>query len=388
MKRIVLAFVLCASAASAALADETSEVYLMIYKQAVGISQKYSAVLNIVGLGDKETAQSLGYALEDLLRDQETYSSRADQEFYGRTVRLVAQALGDYKYSAAAPFLWDVAKQVPYPLARAEALISLGKIRALDYAERIALLLRDLNLKPTADRDEGEKIAYGAILALDRLKDVRGFSPVFFAAEGWYSQRVRLQAARSLPNIAADPTDPILQIIKDESAARKARALRAESDSSAPPERKVLAAVAALAKGHTDVPNDKNESKDLADLRKLALRMLVAQKAKADEAVDGLVASYEGGFDDEERLLALAAMGASGSDTAAGALKSIILKLDEEQRSGVTSESRNRMAKAAIENAGLTKNKAVKSALISVVSNDKWSGGIILAAQTAIKAIP
>jgi hypothetical protein len=388
MKRILLAFVLCASAASAAVADETSEVYLMIYKQAVGISQKYSAVLNIVGLGDKETAESLGYALEDLLRDQETYSSRADQEFYGRTVRLVAQALGDYKYAAAAPFLWDVAKQVPYPLARAEALISLGKIRALDYAERIALLLRDLNLKPTADRDEGEKIAYGAILALDRLKDVRGFSPVFFAAEGWYSQRVRLQAARSLPNIAPDPTDPILQIIKDESAARKARALRAESDSSAPSDRKVATAVAALAKGHTDVPTDKNESKDLADLRKLALRMLVAQKAKADEAVDGFVASYEKGFDDEERLLALAAMGASGSDAAAGALKSIILKLDEEQRSGVTSESRNRMAKAAIENAGLTKNKAVKSALVSVVSNDKWSGGIILAAQNAIKAIP
>jgi hypothetical protein len=387
MKRILLAFVLCASAASAALADETSEVYLMIYKQAAGIQQKYSAVLNIVGLNDKETASALGYALQELLMDQETYS-RGDQELYGRTVRMVAQALGDYKYAEAAPFLWDVVRQVRYPLARAEALASLGKIRALDYAERISLLLRDLNLKPTADRDEGEKIAYGAILALDRLKDVRGFSPVFFAAEGWYSQRVRLQASRSLPNIAADPTDPILQIIKDESAARKARALRAESESSAPPDRKVQAAVAALAKGHTDVPADKNESKDLSDLRKLALRMLVAQKAKADEAVDGCVASYEKGFDDEERLLALAAMGASGSDAAAGALKAIILRLDEEQRSGVTSESRNRMAKAAIENAGLTKNKAVKAALVSVVSNDKWSGGIILAAQNAIKAIP
>jgi hypothetical protein len=387
MKRILLALVLCASAASAALADETSEVYLMIYKQAVGISQKYSAVVNIVGLNDKETASSLGYALEELLMDQESYL-RGDQEVYGRTVRLVAQALGDYKYAPAAPFLWDVVKQVPYPLARAEALISLGKIRALDYAERVALMLRDLNLKPTADRDEGEKLAFGAILALDRFKDVRGFSPVFFAAEGWYSQRVRQQAARSLPNIAADPTDPILQIIKDESAARKFRALRAEADSSAPADRKVVAAVAAIAKGHGDVPRDKAEAKDLSDLRKLALRMLVALKAKSDDAVDSCVASYEKGFDDEERLLGLAALGASGTDAAATALKSIILKLDEEQRSGVTSETRNRMAKAAIENAGLTKNKAVKPALASVVANDKWSGGIILSAQTAIKAIP
>jgi hypothetical protein len=387
MKRILLAFVLCASAASAAIADETAEVYLMIYKQASGISQKYSAVLNIVGLNDKETAGALGYALEELLMDQSSYP-RGELELYGRTVRLVVQALGDYKYSASAPFLWDVVNQVPYPPARAEALVSLGKIRALDYAERIALLLGDLNLKPTADRDEGEKLAYGAILALDRLKDVGGFSPVFFAAEGWYSQRVRQQASRSLPGIAADPTDPILQIIKDETAARKVRALRAESDSKAPADRKALAAVAAIAKGHGDAPRDKNEAKDLSDLRKLALRMLVAQKAKADDAVDGCVASYEKGFDDEERLLALAALGASGSDAAASALKAIILKLDEEQRSGVNSEARNRMAKAAIENAGLTKNKAVRPALVSVASNDKWSGGIILAAQNAIKAIP
>jgi hypothetical protein len=141
-------------------------------------------------------------------------------------------------------------------------------------------------------------------------------------------------------------------------------------------------------KGHSDAPRDKNEAKDLADLRKLALRILVAQKAKADDAVDGCIASYDKGYDDEERLLGLAALGASGSDAAAAALRAVILRLDEEQRSGITSETRNRMAKAAIENAGLTKNKAVKSALASVVANDKWSGGIILAAQAAIKAIP
>jgi hypothetical protein len=46
------------------------------------------------------------------------------------------------------------------------------------------------------------------------------------------------------------------------------------------------------------------------------------------------------------------------------------------------------MAKAAIENAALTRNKAVKPALIAVSSNDKWSGSIILAAQTAVKAMP
>ena len=95
-----------------------------------------------------------------------------DQELYGRTVRILAQALGDYKYADAAPFLWDAAQPVPDPLARAEAIMALGKMRALDYVERIALMLRDLNLQPTADRDAGEKLAYAAIVALDKFKDL------------------------------------------------------------------------------------------------------------------------------------------------------------------------------------------------------------------------
>jgi hypothetical protein len=387
MKRTAFVLIFCVLAAGIS-ADETAEVYLMLYKKAVGISQKYSAILNIVGLNDNETAGTLAFALQELLQEQETYSSRTDQELYGRSVRLLAQALGDYKHAASAPFLWDVVMQVPHPLARAEALISLGKLRDPNYVERIALLLRDLNLAPTADRDEGEKLAYGAILALERFKDVRGFAPVFFAAEGWYSQRVRQQAAKSLPLISSDPTDPILEIIAGENAERKVRALKAESDSSAPGPRKVQAALAALSKGHSDVARSKTESLALADLRKLALRMLASQKAREDGAVSGCVASYEKGVDDEERLLALAALGASGTDAAANALKDIILKLDAEQRSGVTSEFRDKMAKAAIENAGLTKNKLVKNALSTVAANDTWSGGVILSAKEAIKAIP
>jgi hypothetical protein len=387
MKRTAFVLILCMLTAVIS-ADETSETYVMIYKQALGISQKYSAILSIVGLKDKETAGALSSALQELLQEQETYSSRTDQELYGRSVRLLAQALGDYKYAPAAPFLWDVVMQVPYPLARAEALISLGKLRDLNYLERIALLLRDLNLAPTADRDEGEKLAYGAILALERFKDVRGFAPVFFAAEGWYSQRVRQQAASSLATIASDPTDPILEIIAGESPERKVRALKAESDSQAPGPRKVQAALAALAKGHSEAARNKAESLTLAELRKLALRMLVSQKAREDGAVSGCVASYEKGIDDEERLLALAALGTSGTDAAANALKDIILKLDAEQRSGVTSELRNKMAKAAIENAGLTKNKLLKNALTTVAANDAWSGAVILAAKEAIKAIP
>ncbi len=387
MKRFIAFAYLALVVAALGVADETTEIYQMLFKQAEGLSQKYAAAVNLVGLEDKATAPVLASALEELLLQQRSYSSPIDQELYGTTVRMIAKALGDYKYTAAAPFLWDAAQSVPAPLARAEAIISLGKMRALDYAERIALKLRDLNLKPTEDRDMGEKLAYGCIVALDKLKDVRGFSSVFFAADSWYSLLVRQQAAQSLPNISEDPTDPIKAILGAETPERKLRALQAEAASKASGDRKIEAATLALAIGHQNSPRDKAEAKLLSDLRKAALRMLIANKAKGSGPVEGCQASYEKGFDDEERLIALQALGVNAADPAATALRDIILALNADQKAGVTDDTRNRMAKAAIENAGLAKNKLAKPALLSVSLNDKWSGGVILAAQAALKAI-
>jgi hypothetical protein len=386
MKRHFATAVL-ALAAAFALADETAEIYQSLYRQAEGLPQKYAAAVSLVGLNDKSTAPVLSSALEELLLTQKSYSSRIDSDLYGATIRLLAKALGDYKYPAAAPFLWDASQQVPDPLAKAEALMAIGKIRDLAYAERIALRLRDLNLQPTDDRDAGEKVAYGAIIALEKLKDIRGFSPVFFAADSWYSLRVRQQAVQSLPNISEDPTDPIKEILGAESPERKLRALQAEIASKAKDGRKSETAILALNLGHLKVPRDKAEAKVLADLRKLALRALVAYKASGADPVDGCSSSYAKGFDDEERLLALSALGANGSDPAALALRDVILRLNADQQAGVTDETRNRMAKAAIENAAISKNKLARPALLAVSINDKWSGGIILAAQNALKAM-
>ena len=388
MKRLIAIVVLALSAAVAGFADETAEVYQMLYKQAEGLPQKYAAALSLVELNDKATAPILSQALAELLLTQQSYSSPSDQDLYGRTVRILAQALGDYKYDEAAPFLWDAAQQVPDTLARAEAIMSLGKMRALDYVERIALKLRDLNLQPTQDRDSGEKLAYGCVVALDKFRDVRGFSPVFFATDGWYSLRVRQEASKALPGIADDPTDPIKDIIGVESPDRKLRALQAESASKAADPRKIETAILALDLGHRQVPSDRDAAKLYSDLRKFALRMLVVYKAAGPDSVDGCTASYGKGFDDEERLLALSALGVNGSDPAATALRDIVVKLNEDERAGLSDETRDRMAKAAIENCAIAKNKIARPALISVTFNDKWSGGIILAAQAALKAMP
>jgi len=387
MKRFAAFALMAFVAASFAAADETTEIYQMLYKQAEGLSQKYAAVSSLVGQDDKSTAPILADALSELLLQGQAYASPAEQELYGSTVRLLAKALGDYKYAPAASSLWDLAQSVPDVLAQAEAIISIGKLRSLDYAERIAQRLRDLNLKPTDDRDSGEKLAYACVIALEKLKDPRGFSPVFFAADSWYSLRVRQQAADSLPSIADDPTDSIKEILGVESPERKLRAMQAEIASKAAPARKTEAAILALNLGHLKVARDKSEAKTLGDLRKLALRCLVAYKASGADPVDGCSSSFAKGFDDEEKLLALSALGSNGSDPAAAVLRDIIIKLNDDQKAGLTDDTRNRMARAAIENAGATKNKAVKPALLMVSINDKWSSGVTIAAQAALKAL-
>jgi hypothetical protein len=388
MKRFLALVSLALVGASFAFADETSEIYQMLYQQAEGLQQKYAAAVNLVGLDDKATAPILAAALEDLLLSQQSYSAPGDQDLYGATARIIAQALGDYKYLPAAPFLWDVTQQVPDPLAKAEATIAIGKMRALDYVEGISLHLRDLNLRPAADADVGEKLAYGDIIALDKFKDVRGFSPVFFATDAWYSLRVRQQALQSLPNIALDPTDPIKAILGTESADRMLRALKAETESKAANDRKIETAVLALNLGHLKAAVDKNEAKVYGDLRKLALRSLIAYRATGPDSVDGCASSYAKGGDDEERLLALAALGINAEDEASRTLRDIILKLNDDQKAGISDENRTRMARAAIESAGATKNKILKPALLAVSINNKWSGSVMLAAQTALKAMP
>ncbi len=388
MKRLFAIAILTISAVVACFADETTEVYQMLFQQAEGLPQKYAAALNLVGLNDKATAPILAQALQELLSKQQSYSSPDDQELYGRTVRILASALGEYKDGDAASILWQAAQQVPDPLARAEAIMALGKMRALDYVERIALMLRDLNFQPTQDRDAGEKLAYACVVALDKFKDSRGFSPVFFATDAWYSLRVRQEAESALPGIADDPTDPIKAIIGVEPPDRELRALRAEADSKAPDSRKVETAVLALDIGHQKVPRDKEAAKLYSDLRKYALRVLVAYKANGPDSVDGCVASYARGFDDEERLLALSALGVNGSDPAASALRDIIVKLDNDRKAGISDETSERMAKAAIENCAVAKNKITRPALLAVTFDDNWSGGIILAAQAALKAMP
>ncbi|MEI6388622.1 MAG: hypothetical protein WCQ50_18560, partial [Spirochaetota bacterium] len=317
---------------------------------------------------------------------QKTYKASSTKALYCNTLRFVSAALGDYKYGESAIFLWQAVEQIDDPLVRAECLMSLGKVHATDYAEKISLLLRNLNMGPSVGGAEGgEKIAYASIISLGDLKDLRGFSPVFFASQGWYSQRVRSQALRSLKDITEDPSDVVQVILWEEDPVKKCLALELELASKASNERKIASAVFGLSCGHAQYDaNQKTEAKDFSKLRKVALTGLIQMRGKSADAVPLEYLSYINGFDEEERILGLLALGVNGVDEAAVAISDLLMGLNGDVMGGVSDVVRNRMAKAAIEAAASSKNPIVRPALASVQNNLKWSNSIIVAAKGAL----
>ena len=72
-----------------------------------------------------------------------------------------------------------------------------------------------------------------------------------------------------------------------------------------------------------------------------------SEKASGPDPVDGCAASCRGGFDDEEKLLGLAALGANGSDPAAAVLRDILLKMNDDQKAKYDAYVKEREAQRA-----------------------------------------
>ncbi|MBP7094517.1 MAG: hypothetical protein KBC36_00350 [Spirochaetia bacterium] len=370
-----------------AAADESIFVYRRVYRYAVTLQQKYASIATIGASEDEQAAPVLAEAIEDLLSIQANYSKPSDKELLARAVREALARLGAWRYAEAAPTAWSVVEQVAEPLARAEAMMAIGSMRAVEYAPKIATLLRNLNMGPGSDPEGDGRLAYGAVLALEKLRDPVGFAPVFFASEGWYTKRVRDVAARALPNIAADPTDPVLEIVRLESLDRKIKALNLELGSGASRERKLSVVAAALSVSVDHVARDRLEQAKRTELRRLALRGFAALEGDGGALVPLFMTVHREAAEVEDKVLAMQALGVDGSDAAAVALRDILLELDAQQRRGVSDERREQLVKAGIQYARMTASAAVSTALVAVSTNDGWSNSVIALAKEALAAL-
>ena len=130
---------------------------------------------------------------------------------------MLVKELGNLKAVDSGRLIYEVVKNTDdESFVRCDC--GLGNAGARDYADEIAEILRKLNLEIIVieNKEERESVVDACILALERLKHPVGFKPVFNASVGRYSRNSVMKAERALQNMLEDPTDLLVEIIRDD----------------------------------------------------------------------------------------------------------------------------------------------------------------------------
>jgi hypothetical protein len=393
MKRFVC-FIFLAMAVTALGISQNLDLagYTYLYNGAETISDRLTILQQAeeANLGDSEEffANALGRLLTEYPNTQVTLERNAADS----TARFLSGVLGDKKYAAAGGNLWRIVEGFSNPLVKADALIALGKVGAVNYVPQVLQTLQDLNARPALDREGGERIAYGAILALENYQDLpealqkEAAITVYLASTGWYSPRIQNQARASLKIISKDPAEPYTSIIRGSpySYENKYQALQdaaAGTDASAAV--KSALAVTALTEGWRLPTNDIRSQSVLTNMRKLAIR-LINQYHPEDPAVYPLLErSYRHGTDTQEKLDTVAALASLGTDDAVKLLSSFLMIINGKlQRNNVTSDDQQ-LVRALIPAIGATGNPEGRPVINTVLSLS-WNDAVKRLANEAL----
>ena len=337
MRKLLLIIGLAGVLVASVTADQEGESWARLYRRMPEIKQKYAVMQNIIPLDDRSLEPFLVLSLDELVYGELSHN-RTDKMTYDdweMLTRTIIGELGDIKGLSGAPAIWDVVGTAEVPLLKAEGLIALGNIRALEFAPEIALLLRNLNFNVREDRDAAEIEAYAAIVAMEKMKADIGYEPLFFASIGWYQNRVTDYAEEALLSISDDPTPMMIEIMEhasDYSHKRLALEVALKSDASA--SGKGTAAVSALAEGLKYAENDFERRRELANLRIDAITALITLGESAPESPLLLDNAIDEGEMDE-KLIAIQALGSDGSDGATEILARRLSEFNERQASGL-----------------------------------------------------
>jgi len=395
-KVLVFLLLICSVSALVFSGTEEIDVYRYLYRNSEKNVDQLDILQNMAEAKLTGAGEFYAWALRQLvLRYKNIISSKdkdATTEKYAadEQAKILAALLGAEKYTPAAADLWFVADAFTDPLAKAEALMALGRIRATGYLPHVIRILDNLNLQPTKDPDDGGRIAFGAIISLEKYQDPSGYLSVFLASVGWYPQRIKNQAAKSLPFIAKDPSPYMLNLLKSganyENSVKLIALQTIEKTNTVSSSSKVEVAVAALAEGHRAIGNNVQQKGIVAEMRKLALDMIRRYKSD-DPAIYMLMRrSYTiKDADINEKMAAINAIAAQKTDEAADLLSEFLTTLN--QRPNGLSQEETQIIRVLIPALGNTGRPSARTALNQVTKLDYTSGIKTLATQ-ALNQIP
>ncbi len=388
---VVIAVVLVAPLS----ANEVSAVWTRLYKKATSLSQKYNIMENIVEQHSRDMIPVLEQALQEQVANFQNTGDTTAQMEKTKFTKLVVKELGRLNDHDAADLLWAVVENAKDPFLKGEAVIALGRVGARKYVNKMNLMLRNLNLNfgSIQDQRKNEIVAYALVMALERLKQPESYTPLFFAAHGWYSRQsgVKEKAAAALDTVAADPTKQLNKIILDTSAYDlKLAALMAGEHSKASAESKASLAVTALDQGLSHSPQNVTEKTQLKTLRIEALRILETGTAKPESAVPlmkSILVGYqtERLFDEDEMLQLLETLGTYKSDSSAQIMADFLSYLTDRKESG--GRVPFRISKALVMAMGSNGNKLCFEELTRASYSDAWENSIKREAKKALSKL-
>ena len=385
MKRFSLSAAFFALAA-VLFASEELDMYAMMYRSSASMQERFAVLRNVAEAKLPDAGSLYAEALAQLLLEQPNLRATAERDAADASARLLAGLLGELKYAGAANNLWRVVENFDNPLVKADALIALGQTRSPELFPFVLRTLSDLNLRPSADPEASEKIAYGAVIAMEKYRDITGYAPVFFASTGWYSRRVKDQADRTLPLIADDPSEALTGIIRSGGYDVKLLALEKENASKASAEAKAGVALVGLEEGWKAATNDVKDRVVLSRLRKLAIDMLAKSGVSTPAAAPLLERSYKEGLDTEERIAAVTALSKNRSDEAGKVLSAFLMALNAKRRDNNITQEDERIVRVVIPAIGVQGSPFGKIALQAVEFQD-WTNVVKVLANDALKKL-
>ncbi|MDR2921975.1 MAG: hypothetical protein LBU85_01380 [Treponema sp.] len=385
-KSFVIVLLMCFVPAIVFSGTEEIDVYAYLYRASETNSAQLDILQNMAEAKLTGAGEFYASALRRLVSEYSNIKNSTEKNAAAEQAMILAALLGAEKYTPAAPDLWLVVDGFFEPLVRAEALMALGRIRATNYLPQVIRVLDNMNLKPTSDRLYGERVAFGAIISLEKYQDPSGYLSVFLASAGWYSQRIRNQASKSLPFIAKDPSPFMLEVVKSVKYdyPTKYLALQNIDKINVDVKNKAEIAVAALAEGQKAVGNDVQLSTILANMRKLALGMINRYRSNDRSIYPLMERSYNNGYDLQEKILAVNAISSQKTDEAADMLSKFLTALNERIP---LNRDQDQLIREIIRGLGITGRPRARLALNSVAMFD-YTPAIKTLATQALNQIP
>ncbi|MDR2071035.1 MAG: HEAT repeat domain-containing protein [Treponema sp.] len=365
-------------------ASQEMEFYQQLYNIAPAAAEKYAVFQEAQNAGLSDAMDFYAWVLERVVLEYPNVKGNQNIEAANESMKTLAKLLGEAKHLPSAGYLWRAETVFVNPIVKAEILVALGKMQAVDFLPQVIQTLKDLNEgRVSKNSQDRERIAFGAIVSLENYGDIRGYLPVYLASIGWYSDTIKRQAAASLPKISENPVEPLTELIKSPSYPynTKYEALQTIENSSASADVKSEFAVTAYTEAWKASTVSRTQQMDLVRIRKLCISMINRYKTGNSQVYPLLERSYTEGTEEEERFGAVSALASLASEDSIRLLSAFVKDINEKLREGTLRQKDERMIRALIAALGQTGRSEVVSVLVSIQSVDWPTAVKRLAAQ-------